>query len=201
MLKFKPVIVGCILLALIAGLHIYQVHTNPCYRVLRLHIIANSDSPSDQAVKLMVRDAVIKTMRPRFSQARTNDEAVKIAQASLPDLQRAAIKVLNNSGKDYSARAVMGRYDFPTRFYGTRVFPTGEYTAVRIVLGSGQGHNWWCVLFPPLCLKDINTARGGSGNIDIRFKSWEMLKKMGSPMSPRMKVTRTRITRLHKTAR
>lgn len=196
MLKFKPFIAGIILLALVAGLHEYQVHTNPCYSVLRLHVIANSDSPSDQAAKLKVRDEIIRIMGPRFNEIKTNGEAVQIARASLPDLETAAAQVLKESGKDYSAQAYLGRSDFPTRIYGTRVFPTGEYTAVRIVLGSGQGRNWWCVLFPPLCLKDINNSRGGSGSVDIRFKSWDMLKKMSSTAPVRLTINKK-----HKTTR
>jgi stage II sporulation protein R len=176
--RFHPFIVGLILLALIVGLHQYQVINNHCYGNLRLHVLANSDSRVDQATKLKVRDAVLQLANEKFQNAGSVGEAKRIAAGSLPDFERGAETVLRNEGQAYGARAYLGRYEFPTRFYGTRVFPPGEYTAVRVILGKGEGHNWWCVLFPPLCLTTSGGQPGAAAGKgpELRLKLLELAR-------------------------
>lgn len=113
--------------------------------IVRLHVIANSDSDEDQAVKLKVRDAVLK--------------AVEGGDISDPEqlratAQGAAEQTLRENGAEYGACTVYGMYDFPEKSYRGITLPAGEYNGIRVILGSGSGHNWWCVLYPPLCVSD-----------------------------------------------
>lgn len=114
--------------------------------IIRLHIIAQSDEIEDQEVKLKVRDAVLEKMKELDT---PND-----VRENLSLLEDTANAILCENGFEYTASAEMGRFYFPTKYYDNFALPKGEYEAVRIKLGSAQGQNWWCVLFPPLCMID-----------------------------------------------
>jgi len=116
--------------------------------VLRLHVVANSDSEEDQRLKLLVRDSVLSS----FPASSSLEEAMEQADASLPLLEEAAVRTLREQGCDDPVRAELVRVYFPTREYEDLTLPAGEYDAVRLTIGEGKGHNWWCVLYPPLCL-------------------------------------------------
>ncbi len=118
----------------------------------RLHILANSDSDADQAVKLAVRDAILAESNRLFAQAATAEEAAVAAQHQLSALEAVANETLRAHGFGYTARAYVTRMPFETRYYGDFTLPAGTYTALRIELGRGEGKNWWCVLYPALCL-------------------------------------------------
>ncbi len=121
--------------------------------VLRMHVIANSDSAEDQAVKLKVRDAVLEAGKDLFDGSLTADEAENVLASDKQALQNAAETVLRENGFSYGVRVEIGRDFFNTRTYDGKVtLPAGEYEAVRVILGEGKGQNWWCVMFPPLCL-------------------------------------------------
>jgi stage II sporulation protein R len=126
--------------------------------LIRLHILANSDSPEDQRVKLQVRDAVNSYMAPLLGEAATAGVARKIVAERREDILAVARSVVRQSGADYPVALETGWFDFPLRSYGTLVLPAGKYEAVRILLGEGRGANWWCVLFPPLCFVDATGA-------------------------------------------
>lgn len=177
MLRFHPLIAAAVLVALLLGFHRYQIHQNPCYEVLRLHVVANSNSLEDQTVKLKVRDSILKLMEKRFEKAESADAAYQIAADSINDIEQTARETLAANGIDYQVTASVGNFDFPARFYGTQVFPPGEYAAVRVVLGEGRGQNWWCVLFPPLCLKDLNQDRDGARGVEVKLKVVEIFKE------------------------
>ena len=116
--------------------------------VLRLHILANSDSPEDQAMKLRVRDALL----PLFETAATYEDArAFVLDHGLALLERCQT-VLAAAGVPYGAQLLLGVSAFPDRTYDGVTFPAGDYDALQIILGAGAGHNWWCVLFPPLCI-------------------------------------------------
>lgn len=177
MLRFHPVIALIALVALLTGFHQYQIHHNPCYGFLRLHVVANSDNPYDQAVKLKVRDAVIDLMESRFKGIDNAPAAYRIAAGSLTDIEQSARDTLADYGHNYPVKATVGTFGFPTRFYGNQVFPPGEYTAVRVVLGDGAGQNWWCVLFPPLCLNNLEQGDNNSPEgLELKLKLVEVLK-------------------------
>lgn len=120
--------------------------------VFRLHVIANSDSDDDQRLKLAVRDEILSLSENIFSQVHNRDEAEQTARTFLPELENAATRVINNCGYDYPVRAEVSNEFFNTRFYEHVALPAGEYDALRIIIGDGAGKNWWCVMFPQMCL-------------------------------------------------
>jgi stage II sporulation protein R len=121
-------------------------------RVLRLHIVAHSDDPADQAAKLKVRDRVLACAGPLVAGATDPADAAARLRAHLSALEAEACAVLRAEGFDLPARAELTEMFFPTKTYPGFALPAGSYNALRITLGSGGGQNWWCVVFPPLCL-------------------------------------------------
>lgn len=148
--------------------------------VLRLHVIANSDAGYDQALKMEVKDEVVKYMREEFSAINNFNEATLIAQKRLPEIEQLATQVVRSYGYDYPVQVSLGKYEFPTKSYGNLIFPQGEYEAVRIVIGEGQGKNWWCVLFPPLCMvssSDKGISMESPQEAKVTLKCLELLPK------------------------
>jgi stage II sporulation protein R len=129
-----------------------QATANAAELPFRLHIIANSNSAQDQAVKLMVRDAVVEYLTPLLTDVQERTQAEAVITENLPQLEALATAITTDYG--YAAAGEIGTFDFPAKRYGQIVLPAGEYQALRLVLGEGEGHNWWCVLFPPLCFVD-----------------------------------------------
>ena len=119
--------------------------------LLRLHVIANSDSVQDQQVKLLVRDRVLEITEPLLAEADDQDEVRHILSAHLQQITDAAQQVLTDQGMPYQLSAQMATEYYPTREYDTFSLPAGQYTGLKIRLGAASGHNWWCVVFPPLC--------------------------------------------------
>jgi stage II sporulation protein R len=120
----------------------------------RLHVIANSDSAADQQVKLMVRDAVLETTEEGILNSQSAKEAEEYISEHLGIIEATANDTLEKNGFDYRATATVGVSHFPDREYQGVDYPEGNYEALRVVLGEGQGQNWWCVMFPPLCLSE-----------------------------------------------
>ena len=120
--------------------------------ILRLHVVANSDSAEDQAVKLKVRDAVLSTLEDAAAAARSKEEAKTLLNNKLEELESAANAVLDAQGITDRAKVTLTQEEFPTRVYDTFTLPAGVYDSLRITIGSGEGHNWWCVVFPSLCV-------------------------------------------------
>lgn len=148
--------------------------------VLRLHVIANSDNPDDQALKLAVKDDIVTLMQEDFAGLKDADQARQMAQQDIPQIQAAASARIIASGYDYPVEVKVGEYDFPAKSYGNMVFPPGKYQAVRVIIGEGEGKNWWCVLFPPLCL--VSSANQGLSlnspqQAQITFKCLELLPR------------------------
>ena len=120
--------------------------------VVRLHILANSDSAEDQALKLKVRDAILEASSDWQEVADTPEEALALAEERLPQLQALAEQTVAAEGYDYPVKAEVCRMYFTTRQYDTVTLPAGMYDAVRLSIGEGEGQNWWCVMYPPLCV-------------------------------------------------
>ncbi len=118
--------------------------------VLRLHILADSDSAEDQAVKIKVRDKLLES--GIFSRCRTLEEAEELAAERLPEIISISDEVLRENGCDYHAQACITDMYFEERVYGDITMPAGNYRTLRITLGNAEGHNWWCVMYPPLCI-------------------------------------------------
>lgn len=121
-------------------------------RLFRLHILANSNSDEDQQLKYDLRDYILEDMEQVFQGCTTAEEAKEAAKAALPQLAEKAQQFVYEQGCDYPVTLSVENVFFTTRSYGSFVVPAGNYDALRIVIGEGEGHNWWCVMFPPLCL-------------------------------------------------
>ncbi len=130
---------------------------------LRIHIRADSNESEAQAVKYRVRDKVVEYLVPVVAQCTSKDEAMETLRRHLPKIAAVASGVLAEHGFDYGATAEMERESFPTRVYDDYVLPAGEYTALILRLGRGEGDNWWCVAYPPLCFVNAN--------VDVQYKS------------------------------
>lgn len=122
-------------------------------KMLRMHVIANSDSNADQELKLKVRDAVLAEGKEIFDGSVTADDAKSKILPETERLRKAALEVIENEGFSYDVKITVADEYFDTRTYDNSVtLPAGYYTAVKVIIGEGKGHNWWCVMFPPMCL-------------------------------------------------
>ena len=121
-------------------------------RVVRFHVIANSNSEEDQALKLKVRDAVVEKAESIAGRAKDSTEALNLLRDEIADITDTAISVIEDEGFSYRVSVETESCFFPTKEYGGIALPAGNYNALRIVIGEGKGENFWCVLFPPLCL-------------------------------------------------
>lgn len=144
---------ACLVLLLLLGAA-GRMKTEDC---LRLHVIANSDNAEDQLVKLKVRDAVLSFMGGM--DAASLEEAEKNLLDGGDKLLSAVETTLDENGFSYGAELKLGSFQFPDRVYDGEFYPAGEYEALRIVLGNGEGHNWWCVMFPPLCVIETDQEK------------------------------------------
>lgn len=154
---------------------------------LRLHIIANSDSDFDQELKLRVRDRVLEYTGKLFAEASGKTEAEALAKYSASDIKAVAEEVIAESGANYSVSVEITNMWFETRSYDGFTLPAGDYDAVRIIIGAGEGHNWWCVMYPPLCLPGAENALQKYGanakfvegdGFEIRFAFLEWLESL-----------------------
>ena len=126
--------------------------------VIRLHVLAESDSEEDQADKLAVREAILPVAARELDGGETRAAAAARVETLLPSLERVAEDTLRARGTELPVTVTLGQEDYPTRAYEGFCFPAGEYLSLRVMIGEAQGQNWWCVLFPSLCL---SVAGGG----------------------------------------
>ncbi len=162
-------------------------------KLVRLHVVANSDAEADQAVKLQVRDAVLEEAERVLDGA---EDPIAALQEALPEIEAAAERTLDEAGSPDHAVATIGRELFPTRDYETFSLPAGTYTSLRVTIGAGQGHNWWCVVYPSLCMSasmdeferaaqtagltegEIGLITESSEGYVLKFKSMELLERL-----------------------
>lgn len=137
--------------ALIWGAWSAQQQETLSRKMIRLHVIAHSDSDADQALKLQVRDAVLDYTTGVLQRSDDMEQAREQLQAALPQIEHIACAAVTSEGYDYGVTASLGKAQFPLKQYDGFSLPAGEYTALRLVIGDGAGENWWCVVFPPLC--------------------------------------------------
>lgn len=191
------------LLALTAGIIFsaafgaFEVFASRCgevsSEVLRLHIPANSDSAEDQRIKLELRDHILEKFGGELSSCEDLSAAESKAAELIPEIERECTSFLTEHGFEYAAKAELVTMDFTTREYERLILPAGEYRALRITLGSGEGKNWWCVIFPQLCLPAVSDkAHNPSGEaaenvlesfgtpqkIKVKFAVYEFIEKM-----------------------
>ncbi len=136
--------------------------------VVRLHVLANSDSEEDQALKLKVRDAVLEITSPMLADSSSQSEAKMLLEAHADELQAAAERVIAAEGYTYPVSILLDLEDYPERDYDSFCFPAGTYLSLRVCIGEAEGKNWWCCLFPPLCL---GTATASSETAEEEFIS------------------------------
>lgn len=141
-----------VLIAVVAGSWLSQEQQELAGSVIRFHVIANSDSEADQALKLAVRDRVLEQAESLYPEGATLEEAQAALEGHLNLLAAAGREVVEEQGYDYPVSATLEDCWFPTKEYEGFALPAGNYTALRVTIGEGRGQNWWCVAFPPLCL-------------------------------------------------
>jgi len=197
--KLRPVEIALIfgiVSALVLGSGTAAAQEQLADSLIRLHIIAHSDSSADQADKLAVRDAVLELVRDCTEQAVNVSETEMLLRDKLPELERAGEEVLKRRGNDHPVTASIVDCYFPTKDYQGFALPAGCYTALRIEIGEGKGANWWCVAFPPLCLgscsesmeeavqagifttEQVKFLTGEGGNYILKFRCMELLGQL-----------------------
>lgn len=141
--------------------------------LIRFHVIANSDSDEDQKLKLKIKDKVIDYLYPFLSNSQSLDESRQIIKDNMEKVHAIAEQVIKENDYDYGVKVELSRENFPDKSYGNITLPQGNYEAFRIIIGSGQGRNWWCVMFPPLCFVDESKAQVEYDKTEERIKSSE----------------------------
>lgn len=126
--------------------------------IFRLHILANSDSEEDQALKLKVRDRIIEYMETLAYDISDKEEVIELSKAHASEFQQIAEDVIRENGYDYPVNIEFGNFYFPTKHYGNISLPAGNYDALKIEIGDANGQNWWCSLFPPLCFVSVSSG-------------------------------------------
>lgn len=145
------VLLAGLAICLLSGGLAMEGQTRLSDKVVRLHVLANSDSEEDQALKLQVRDAVTERTAALLEEASGRREAETVLRQHLPELKRLAAEAIAAAGYGYSVEVELAETEFPTREYDGFSLPAGEYLALRVLIGEAAGRNWWCVVFPPLC--------------------------------------------------
>lgn len=193
-------IFACIMAgAVLAGAYQYRtqkLQEGLSKRILRFHVIANSNTKEDQALKLKVRDEIGSFLKEKLSDAKNLSECEQTVNDNLEEIEQCAGAVIAEEGYDYSVNAMVNTTDFPKKTYGSYTFPSGEYRALRVVIGDGAGENWWCVMYPNLCfagsvyevidekskeeLRSVLTEEEyaeimAEGNIKVKFKYLDAL--------------------------
>ena len=123
-------------------------------KLIRFHVLANSDSEKDQNLKLKVRDAIIDYLQPKLLQSKSIEESEIIIKKEYEQIEKISKNIILENGYNYDIKVGIDYSEFPTKQYSNVVLPAGEYKALRVIIGEGNGKNWWCVMFPPLCFVD-----------------------------------------------
>ena len=183
----KAMIAGAVLGIIISG---FSAFAQDCEKkpdeVLRLHILANSDSNEDQQLKYDLRDYILSNFGEVFSDCTDFEDSVKIAKLYKNDIEKAANEFVRSKGYSYEVKCEVGKTYFTTRKYENYTLPAGEYTAVRLLIGNAEGKNWWCVMFPPLCLpaagefftEDQSKRIEESRDIEVKFALFEAIQNL-----------------------
>lgn len=136
-----------------------EIVENISSKIIRFHVIANSDSKEDQELKLKVRDEILKYISPKLKNSKDIKESRKILKKHNKEIIDIAKSVVEKNGYNYKVQSTLSRENFPQKTYGNITLPQGNYEAYRIIIGTGYGHNWWCVMFPPLCFIDESKSK------------------------------------------
>lgn len=170
-----------------------ETSENISEEVFRLHILANSDSDADQQLKLKVRDEILKKGENVFASSDSIEETIKLCRDNIGVFQETAEQCLKENGSNYSVKVYVDKEYFNTRKYDEITLPSGIYNALKIVIGQGKGHNWWCVMFPAICLSSVTDDElnkyltedeqklvNSDSKYEVRFKIVEIYEKLKS---------------------
>ena len=197
MKKFIPVMIIGLIISMAVSSYFNRVESALSDNVLRLHVIANSDSDFDQQLKLKVRDKILQRSDSIFSKKSDISEAKKNIKYNLEEIEKIACAEVAANGCDYPVKVTFGKSDFPTKAYGNVTLPAGTYEALKVEIGEAKGKNWWCVMFPPLCFVDASSpemsaeamamlkdnlsedeyaliTNSENKNVEIKFKAYEI---------------------------
>lgn len=139
-------------------------------KLIRFHVIANSDSDEDQKLKLKVRDEIIKYISPKLKDSKNIEESRSILKDNDDEIIEIAKECIKKNGYDYNVNTTLGRENFPVKTYGNITLPQGNYEAYRVLIGKASGQNWWCVMFPPLCFVDITKGQVAYNETEKQMK-------------------------------
>lgn len=200
---FKNLIILFVLFAIFFMITAYSYASNVSAgladNIFRLHILANSDSEEDQALKLKVRDSILEYMKTLTEDTSDKQAVIEQSKKHTQDFKKIAETVIQENGYDYSVNIEIGNFYFPTKYYGNISLPAGNYDALKIEIGEAKGQNWWCSLFPPLCFVSVSSGivdeageeylkenlseeefaivSNSSSEIEFKFKIIEMINK------------------------
>lgn len=157
--KYVVLILMCYLVFVVID---FSIHTTSAKeitegiseKIIRLHVLANSDDEADQALKLKVKDEVVRKFGNTFASAKNKVDAEKLIEENFDNIREVALEVIEEEGYDYDVHVYLADSMFPTKVYKDLTFPAGMYEALRIDIGTAEGKNWWCVMYPPLCFVD-----------------------------------------------
>lgn len=169
MKKIKMRIIGLSILLIstlfFSGMYIYgevkdidKVSKGYKDKLIRFHVLANSDSDEDQELKLKVRDEIIKYLQPMLKQSKSLEQSEQIILSESENIKNIGENIIKENGYTYEVEVKLEYNNFPAKQYSNIVLPAGEYKALRILIGESKGKNWWCVMFPPLCFVDENNG-------------------------------------------
>lgn len=201
----KKIIFIVFLLSLTLTIHKYNQPKNLqkgiSEKILRLHVIANSDSDEDQNAKLAVKDAIVTYLKDILKDSSSLEESKHIVSEHFSDINQIAVDTLKEKGMTYNVDSKIEYTSFPAKSYGDVILPPGDYTALRVTLGNAEGKNWWCILYPPLCFVDAtcgvvpeesknqlkhtltedeyNSILNENTDIEYRFKIVEIIENWG----------------------
>ena len=181
-MKIRILILFLTLTLLIGILTVLPIHSeSQIYeKVLRLHVIANSDSDEDQALKLLVRDAILAEAEEILQGISDRDTAEQAITQNLERLRLTAERTILENGYSYSVAIKLGKENYPTKNYESCAFPAGEYTSLQIIIGEASGQNWWCVLYPPLCLSAA-TDKDAYASVGITDSQYQIITETQNP--------------------
>ena len=192
-LFLKSLLCSFVISSLISMTGFCSVCENLQNDVFRLHIIANSDSEQDQSLKLKIRDGILEYTSKLFAECKDRDEAIIAAKENLEDIKRFSQDMVYTYGYGYKVDAYITEMDFDTRIYEEFTLPAGKYNALRIVIGNGQGHNWWCMLYPALCIPSAQEKKpelsldenetdviSNPGKYEVKFRLVEIFEAIRS---------------------
>lgn len=166
--KWEIALFIALAVTILTGLGLTKEQRTLSDKLIRLHVVANSDSEEDQALKLCVRDRILAELSETLDGVESREAAAERIRESLPAVEAAAAEEVRRQGYDYPVRAGLTREAFPTREYDTFSLPAGMYESLRVEIGRGAGRNWWCVVFPPICGSTVMDAQPAMGLLTDR---------------------------------